>query len=194
MASTERSMGTVKMNNKWFVLMCLSRVAFSCSGVFPSLTADDYYTHLMEVLEEVRTKIPKVFVNLVQLGYILQVHHETLLHPTHFTAIPTFSYLSIFSLSHIKWFYFPQTNDHCIPFDYSFSLYTSVLLFVSAITTLLGDPSHLSHRVRLCLSIGNRGRQTKVCRDMVCVGMCVCDVCCVSVHVYVCVHMRMYVK
>jgi dihydrodipicolinate synthase/N-acetylneuraminate lyase len=40
----------------------------SCSGDIPTLTVDDYDKHLREVLKEVESKIPKVFVNLVLMG------------------------------------------------------------------------------------------------------------------------------
>ena len=42
-------------------------VSFSCSGKVPTLTANDYEKHLREILEEVRKKIPRVFVNVVQV-------------------------------------------------------------------------------------------------------------------------------
>ena len=39
----------------------------SCSGDVPFITADDFEHNLRDVLEEVRTNIPRVFVNLVQI-------------------------------------------------------------------------------------------------------------------------------
>ena len=77
-------------------------VALSCSGDFPTLTADDYYTHLMDVLEEVRTKIPKVFVNLVSLGNISEVPRPCPLLPITPTVVsltPPLTILTIMSLN-----------------------------------------------------------------------------------------------
>ena len=74
----------VDMANDWKLLTVFvgaNDLCLGCSGMFPTLTADDYYIHLMEVLEEVRTKIPKVFVNLVQLGNLSEIYKLSLQSP-----------------------------------------------------------------------------------------------------------------
>ena len=47
-----------------------------CSGDIPFLTPDDYEKHLVEVLEEVRKKLPRTFVNLIPLFNISQVRRH----------------------------------------------------------------------------------------------------------------------
>ena len=44
-----------------------------CSGDIPFLTPDDFEKHLIEILEEVRKKLPRTFVNLIPLFNISQV-------------------------------------------------------------------------------------------------------------------------
>ena len=46
-----------------------------CSGYVPYLTADDFETNLRYILEEVRSKIPKVFVNLVEIFNMSMVRY-----------------------------------------------------------------------------------------------------------------------
>ena len=44
-----------------------------CSGDVPTLTPEDFEMNLNKTLEEVRKKIPKLFVNLVLMGNISEV-------------------------------------------------------------------------------------------------------------------------
>ena len=46
---------------------------WSCSGDVPFTTANDFEKYLHDVLEEIRNKIPRVFVNIVELFNISMV-------------------------------------------------------------------------------------------------------------------------
>ena len=47
---------------------------YRCSGDVPFLTADDYEKHMTELMEEIHSNIPKVFVNYILLLNVSQVH------------------------------------------------------------------------------------------------------------------------
>ena len=47
-----------------------------CSGDVPYITVDDFETNLRYIIEEVRSKIPKVFVNLVEIFNMSMVRHR----------------------------------------------------------------------------------------------------------------------
>lgn len=44
----------------------------SCSGDFPTITADDFESNLMKILQKISGEIPRVFVNLVEVFNISQ--------------------------------------------------------------------------------------------------------------------------
>lgn len=48
-------------------------ITVRCSGDVPTLTPEDFEKNLNRTLEEVRKKIPKLFVNLVLMGNISEV-------------------------------------------------------------------------------------------------------------------------
>lgn len=61
--STVASIATQTNGNR----RCSSLSMCRCSGDVPYITADDFETNLRELLEEVHSKIPRVFVNLVEI-------------------------------------------------------------------------------------------------------------------------------
>lgn len=60
------------------ILIGANDLCLACSGNVPFLTADDFEKNLIDVLEEVRTKIPRVFVNLVPMFNLSQVYEISL--------------------------------------------------------------------------------------------------------------------
>ena len=60
--------------HKHIILYVPSNCAYRCSGHIPYLTADNYEKHMTELMEEIHSNIPKVFVNYILLLNVSQVH------------------------------------------------------------------------------------------------------------------------
>jgi phospholipase B1 len=70
----------VNLKEDWKLLTILigyNDLCLGCSDDVPYLTADDFESNLRDILEEVHSKIPRVFVNLVQLFNLSMVYEKS---------------------------------------------------------------------------------------------------------------------
>lgn len=71
---------SVNMKDDWKLLSILigfNDLCIGCSGDVPYITVDDFETNLRYIIEEVRSKIPKVFVNLVEIFNMSMIYDKS---------------------------------------------------------------------------------------------------------------------